>query len=329
MTLQAPLFNPHPTLLLCSETDDLGDLLPHFEQAAAELCPELNVALWSEREPSGGVKPESVVCLASWFAPLGLPASLSGLGLIASIGAGVEHVLRDPGLPAGLPITRIVDAAQTQGMVDFVLWAVLHYHRGIDRVQQQQAQHLWRMPVQHATARTHVGVMGLGTMGAEVALALAAHGFTVSGWSRTQRELNGVATWAGEAALERFLQPLDVVVSLLPLTPETRGLCNARWFDQLKPGAAFVNCGRGEQVVVSDLLEALRSGHLRGAVLDVFEHEPLPPDHDLWDEPRVVITPHMASSVSPELMARQIVASTAGVLAGRQPLNVVDPKRGY
>jgi glyoxylate/hydroxypyruvate reductase A len=251
------------------------------------------------------------------------------LRLIASIGAGVEHVLRDPGLPAGVPVTRIVDAEQTLGMIDFVLWAALYYHRGLDQAQQQQARCLWRMPAQRAAANTHVGVMGLGNMGSEVALALAAHGFTVSGWSRTRRELHSVCTWAGEAELQRFLRPLDIVVSLLPLTPATRGLCDAGWFAQLKPGAAFVNCGRGEQVVVPDLLAALRSGRLRGAVLDVFEHEPLPPDDALWQEPRVLVTPHMASSVSAEVMASQIVTSTARVLIGHPPLHPVDLARGY
>ena len=318
-----------PTLLLCSETDDLSDLLPHFEQAVAELCPALRVALWRKGGGLGGIDPGSVVGLAGWFAPMGLPASLTGLRLIASIGAGVEHVLRDPDLPRWVPITRIVDAGQSQGMADFALWATLHYHRGFDQVLQHQAQRRWHMPAQRAAANTHVGVMGLGAMGAHVALALAGYGFTVNGWSRTPRELKGVATSAGAAALEAFLRPLDVVISLLPLTAETRGLCDANWFAQLKPGAAFVNCGRGEQVVVPDLLEALRSGHLRGAVLDVFEHEPLPPDHVLWAEPGVVVTPHMASSVSPEIMARQIVGNTADVMAGRQPLHVVDLMRGY
>ena len=316
-----------PTLLICSETDDLGDLVAPFEAAAAELCPGLRVALWSPQTSEAELA--SVAAVAGWFVPAGLPARLPALRLLASIGAGVEHLLRDPVLPAAVPVTRIVDAEQARGMAEFVLWAVLHYHRGLDQASAQQARRQWRMPPQRPAERTHVGVMGLGAMGAEVALALASHGFRVSGWSRSPRSLPGVCTWAGDAELPEFLRPLDVVVSLLPLTPETRGLCDARWFGRLKPGAAFVNCGRGEQVVVADLLDALRRGHVRGAVLDVFEHEPLPPDSPLWCEPGVLVTPHMASAASPEAMARQIVADTARVLAGHAPVNVVDPRRGY
>ncbi|MBT9551878.1 MAG: glyoxylate/hydroxypyruvate reductase A [Hydrogenophaga sp.] len=314
-----------PTLLLCSETDDLGDLRPAFEQAAAERCPGLRVALWPEVAAGAA----EVVALASWFAPLGLPAALPGLRLIASIGAGAEHVLRDPGLPAGVPVTRIVDEQQARGMAEFVLWAALYYHRGLDRVQQQQPRGVWRMPPQRPAAQTRVGVMGLGTMGAEVARCLAGHGFEVHGWSRRGHAIEGVRTWAGDVQLEDFLRPLDIVVSLLPLTEHTRGLCNARWFARLKPGAAFINCGRGEQVVLPDLLEALERGQLGGAVLDVFEHEPLPPVHPLWHTPRLLVTPHMASSVSPEAMARQIVGDTARVLAGLAPVHAVDRARGY
>lgn len=314
-----------PVLLLCSETDDLNELRPAFEQAAAEGCPGLRVALW----PDVGSGAGDVVALASWFAPLGLPASLSGLRLIASIGAGVEHVLRDPDLPRGVPITRIVDEEQARGMAEYVLWAVLHYHRGLDQVQRQQAQGLWRMPPQRPASQTRVGVMGLGAMGAEVARCLAAHGFDVHGWSRQPRAIDGVRTWAGEAEQADFLRSLDIVVCLLPLTAQTRGLCDARWFNRLKPGAAFINCGRGEQVVLPDLLEALECGQLRGAVLDVFEHEPLPPEHPLWHTPRLIVTPHMASSASPQTMARQIVAGTARVLAGLAPVHAIDLGRGY
>lgn len=314
-----------PTLLLCSETDDLSGLLGAFEAAAAGHCPDLRVALW----PDPGVADRDVIAIAGWFVPPGLPARLPGLRLLASIGAGVEHLLRDPALPPDLPLTRIVDAEQARGMAEFVLWATLHFHRGLDQALQQQARGVWRMPPQRPASQTCVGVMGLGAMGAEVARGLSAHGFAVSGWSRQPRAIDGVCCWAGDAQLDDFLRPLDIVVSLLPLTEATRGLCNADWFARLKPGAAFVNCGRGEQVVLPDLLQALERGRLRGAVLDVFEHEPLPADHPLWRTPGVVVTPHMASSASPQVIAEQIVANVARVRAGLSPLHRVGRERGY
>lgn len=318
-----------PTLLVCSETDDLGDLCEPLRRAAATDCPGLHVALWTPQAGLGAVDPASVVALAAWFAPRGLPARLPGLRLMASIGAGVEHVLRDTTLPVALPVTRIVDPDQARGMAEFVLWAVLHYHRGMDQVFQQQTQRVWRMPPQRPASQTRVGVMGLGAMGAAVATTLAAQGFAVSGWSRSPRVLEGVTVWAGEACMDDFLAPLDVVVSLLPLTGHTRDLCDAAWLARLKPGAVFVNCGRGEQVVVPDLVDALRSGHVRAAVLDVFAHEPLPAGHPLWSTPGVVVTPHMASAASGEVIARQIMANTARVLAGQAPLHTVDRQRGY
>lgn len=318
-----------PVLLLSSESDDLSYLQPAFEAAVARLCPGLRIVLSPPADGMAGVDPADVVAMAAWFAPVGLPARLPRLRLMASIGAGVEHVLRDASLPAGLPVTRIVDAEQARGMAEYVLWAALHFHRGLDQALHQQASGIWRMPPQRPAAQTRVGVMGLGAMGAEVARVLAAHGFAVSGWSRSPRLLPGVACFHGAGQMSAFLSDLDIVVCLLPLTEETRGLCNAAWFAQLKPGAAFVNAGRGEHVVLPDLLDALERGQVRGAVLDVFEHEPLPADHPLWHTPRLLVTPHMASSASPDTIAQQIVADTARVLAGEAPLNAIDRQRGY
>lgn len=316
-----------PTLLLCSETDDLSGLCGDFEAAAARDCPGLRVRCWTP--DTSAAELQGVVAIAGWFVPLGLPARLPRLRLLASIGAGVEHLLRDPALPPDVPVTRIVDPAQARGMAEYVLWAALHFHRDLDRLLTQQARREWRMPAQRPASAYRVGIMGLGAMGAEVARTLAAHGFDVHGWARRTAALDGVTTWAGPEAMRPFLAGLDMVVSLLPLTPETRNLFNTDWFAALKPGAVFVNCGRGEQLVVPALQDALRSGHLRAAVLDVFEHEPLPADDPLWTEPGVVITPHMASSASAEVIAGQIVENTARALVGQAPLNAVDRQRGY
>jgi glyoxylate/hydroxypyruvate reductase A len=316
-----------PTLLLCSGTDDLSGLCGEFERAAAQDCPGLRVLCWTPDTPTTEL--QSVVAIAGWFVPMGLPARLPRLRLLASIGAGVEHLLRDPDLPRDVPVTRIVDPAQARGMAEYVLWVALHYHRGFDHMLAQQTRREWRMPAQRPALAFQVGIMGLGAMGAEVARKLAAHGFEVHGWSRRPAALDGVTSWAGPDAMRPFLAQLDMVVSLLPLTTETRGLFNADWFAALKPGAVFVNCGRGDQLVVPALVDALRKGHVRAAVLDVFEHEPLPADDPLWAEPGVIVTPHMASSASVDVIAGQIVANTARVLDGQVPVNAVDRARGY
>jgi glyoxylate/hydroxypyruvate reductase A len=255
--------------------------------------------------------------------------SLPNLKMVASIGAGSEHILRCPDLPAGVAVTRIVDPEQAHGMAEYVLWAALFYHRGFDQMAQQQAQSLWRMPPQHPANAFQIGIMGLGGMGKPVALGLRDHGFTVRGWSRSACAVPDIATYAGDEQLGAFLAPLDLVVCLLPLTPSTHGLCNAAFFAQLKPGAAFVNAGRGEQVVLADLVAALDIGHLRGAVLDVFAQEPLAPDNALWRHPRIVLTPHMASSASDQTITQQILGDVQRLLAGRTPLHTTDRARGY
>lgn len=238
--------------------------------------PGLQVCLWHE-----SFLPEDVVAVAAWHPPQGLLSTLPNLRLVASIGAGREHLPRRTDLPHGVPITRIVDPEQARGMAQYVLWCPLADHRGFDRMRQQQAKGSWLMPAQTGAAAFQVGVMGLGGMGHATELTLRDAGFKVSGWSRNEKKIAGVHCLAGDASLTRFLAPLDMVVCLLPLTPATQGLCNARFFASLKPGAAFVNTGRGEHVVMPDLLAALEGGELRGSVLDVFEHEPLLADSPL------------------------------------------------
>lgn len=312
------------TLLVCSAVDPLHALRDEMQRVATHLMPGLQVCLWPE-----SFLPEDVVAVAAWHPPPGLLSTLPNLRLIASIGAGSEHLLRRTDLPQGVPITRIVDLEQARGMAQYVLWCALHYHRGFDRMREQQAKGNWLMPAQTGAAAFHVGVMGLGGMGQAAALMLRDAGFQVSGWSRNEKHIAGVHCLAGDASLTRFLAPLDMVVCLLPLTPATQGLCNARFFASLKPGATFVNTGRGEHVVMPDLLAALDSGQLRGAVLDVFEHEPLSADSPLWSHPGLVITPHMASSASDQVIARQIVENVVRTGDGLAPEHGVDRERAY
>jgi glyoxylate/hydroxypyruvate reductase A len=171
--------------------------------------------------------------------------------------------------------------------------------------------------------------MGLGGMGLQTAICLRDAGFAVRGWSRSVRVEEGIATYAGEEQLGTFLAALDMVVCLLPLTAHTRGLCNAAFFAGLKRGAVFVNAGRGEHVLLAELLAALDSGHLRATVLDVFRHEPLASDDVLWRHPGVLVTPHMASSASDSTIVRQIVANTLRVSQGKQPEHAIDRLAGY
>ncbi len=315
------------TLLVCSATDDLSTLCSALEAAAA--APEgqvrdLKVVLWP-----AAFDPWDVVAVAAWNPPAGLLPALPALKFVASIGAGIEHILQCPDLPEEVPITRIVDTQQAQGMAEYVLWAALHFHRGFDEILARQTSRTWRVPPQAAASAFRVGIMGLGGMGTQVAKRLRDNGFSVSAWARRAHELQGVQTFAGSTPPAEFLALSDMVVCLLPLTAQTTGLCNAEFFAAMKPGAAFVNAGRGQQVVTGDLLAALDAGQLRGAVLDVFDTEPLSQQSPLWSHPKVIVTPHMASAATDASIACQIVSNVQRVRSGQAIENTVTREQGY
>lgn len=313
-----------PTLLICSATDDLSDLHVVFREEAARRMPELQVRLWPDLPD-----PDDVEAVAGWYPPAGVIERLSNLRLISSIAAGVDHVLDAARAHPDVPLCRIVDPALAAGMAEYVLWAVLYYHRALDHALQQQVQRVWKIPSQKPVYQTHVGLMGLGALGSHLAGVLRAQGFTVSGWSRSAHHIEGVRTYAGGDALHAFLQAPDIVVCLLPLTDATRKLLGRDVFTAMKPGAALVHCGRGEHLVEEDLLEALDRQHLRGAVLDVFAQEPLPASNALWSHPRVVVTPHMASSAQPSVIVGQILDNLQRLRRGEAALHEVDRSRGY
>uniref|UniRef100_UPI000D34B334 2-hydroxyacid dehydrogenase n=1 Tax=unclassified Variovorax TaxID=663243 RepID=UPI000D34B334 len=265
---------------------------------------------------------------ACWQSPPGVYARMPNLKLVHSIAAGVDNVVADQDL-RGLPVCRVVDPLLADGMLQFVLWGVLHFHRRIDQAMASQRQREWKRPLQTPASSCRVGLMGLGELGSHIASFLPSLGYTVSGWARTPREMAGVAVFSGDAGFEPFLAQADVLVCLLPLTPSTRGILNARTFAAMPEGSALIHCGRGEHLVEADLRAALDSGRLRGAVIDVFEHEPLPPDNPLWQAPGVVVTPHMATMAAFDVVAAQIARNVAQLRAGAPLFNQVDMARGY
>ena len=303
---------------LLSRSADLEFLRPLLLARDASL----DIATWPDPRC---LDAEAAVC---WQTPPGLYAQMPRLRLVHSIAAGVDNVVDGQDL-RGLPVCRVVDPLLAQGMLQYVLWGVLHFHRHFDRALANQRRAHWQRHGQTPASGCRVGLMGLGALGGLVAQQLAAMGYAVAGWSRTPRSLDGVQTFSGAQGLQPFLARTDVLVCLLPLTDATRGILGADCFAALPAGAALVHCGRGEHLVADDLLAALDSGHLRGAVLDVFETEPLPAEHALWRAPGVVVTPHMASMASFEVVARQIADNLARLRAGQPLLHQVDSSRGY
>ena len=295
-----------------------------WAEALAENFPELKTATW----PYDG-DPADIDYALVWQPPKGELKRYPNLKAIFSIGAGVDHLASDPELPPGIPVVRMVEPGLTAGMSEYVVLAVLSHHRFMLDYAAQRRARLWEEIPQVPAEARQVGVLGLGVLGRDALEKLKPFGFRLAGWSRTPKSITGVTCFHGSGGLDEFLAATDILVCLLPLTPETTGILDAGTFAKLPAGAAVINVGRGGQLVEKDLLAALDSGQIAGATLDVFQREPLPEDHPFWEHPRVFMTPHVASMTIPATAVRQIVANIQRLEAGEALQHVVDLKRGY
>jgi len=258
---------------------------------------------------------------------------LPDLRAIFSLGAGVDHIFSLPRLPP-VPIARIVADDLTQRMTEYVVWQVLDHLRRGPIFRGYQREHLWREPSHPVAADVTVGIMGLGVMGKSAADALLRLGFRLRGWSRSRHDLSGVETFAGTSELDAFLAGTDILVVLLPLTPETRHIIDRALLSRLRKtgplgGPVLINAGRGGLQNEADIIAALRDGTLAGASLDVFEEEPLSAESPLWDFPNVTITPHVAAVSDAKALARQIAGQIEAFERGEPLRNCVDRERGY
>lgn len=275
-----------------------------------------------------GNKADIEIALA-WKPPAGLIASFPNVKLIVSLGMGVDHLLADDRLPPGVPIVRIMDDGLVGQMSEYAIYWALRHHRDIDRYEASQRARRWQPEAFVDTIHRRVGVMGLGSIGQDTAKKFAALGFPTAGWSRTQKAVPGVETFHGKVGLSMFLARTDILVNVLPLTRDTRGVLDAGAFAALPKGAYLINMARGGHVVDEALLAALDSGHLSGAALDVFNVEPLPQDHPYWTHPRVHVTPHIAGATNPRTASPGVIQNIANLRAGRPLINTVDPVTGY
>lgn len=295
------------------------------------LAPEVRIL--DARQP---FDPEEVRFAAVWRPEPGLLARMPRLEAVFNLGAGVDALLADPTLPQ-VPIVRIVDPDLTGRMTEWVTLNVLMHHRLCAAHRTAQAEVRWVSGrPQPVASAVRVGIMGLGVLGRDAAEVLRRLGFQVRGWARRPHELPGVTCFAGEAGLAPFLAETDILVVLLPLTPETRGILSLGLFRQLSRdnhmgGAILINAGRGGLQVEADILAALDEGSLAAASLDVFETEPLPAASPLWRHPKVTVTPHCAADSDADALGRSILAGIRTLERGEAlaPATLVDRRVGY
>ncbi len=265
----------------------------------------------------------------AWKPPRGLIGSFANAKMIVSLGMGVDHLLADDQLPAGVPITRIMDDGLVGQMSEYALYWALRHHRDIDKYAASQKTAAWKPEDFIDTIHRRIGVMGLGTIGQDIAGKFARLGFPTAGWSRTKKSIPDVETFHEAYGLKPFLARSDILINVLPLTRQTRGLLNSEAFAALPAGAYFINIARGGHVVDDDLLAALESGHLAGATLDVFNEEPLPAGHAYWRHPKVRVTPHIAGATNPRTASPGVIENIERLRSGQPLIHRVDPKSGY
>jgi glyoxylate/hydroxypyruvate reductase A len=311
------------TIAIIASPDSIGGL-DAYRTILAEALPDLDIRVW----PDVG-DPADIRYAVVWQPEPGVLGQFPNLAGIFNLGAGVDGLMRDTTLPANVPVMRLADAGMGDQMVEYCLYGVLHFHRDMDLYRRDQAQGIWAPRPFVATGHRRVGVLGLGTLGGQVADAAAAFGFDTAGWSRSPKVLRQIRCFSGADQFDAFLARTDILVNLLPLTDATRGILNADTFAKMPRGACLVNAARGAHVVEADLLRALDDGHIRGCLLDAFDPEPLPADHPFRRHPGVIVTPHVAAQTVPHDACQQIVNNIKRLEDGRAPYNVVDRSTGY
>jgi glyoxylate/hydroxypyruvate reductase len=307
--------------------------MPHADAAAwlhdfARALPDADLREWQP----GDTAPADFAVV--WRPPRDMLAGRDGLRAIFNLGAGVDAILalehEHPGtLPRHAQLIRLEDGGMAPQMAEYVAHAVLRYLRRFDEYQTLQNEREWHALEPHPRESFTVGILGLGVLGAHVAQTVAAFGMPVRGYSRSARQIDGVTTFAGEAQFDAFLDGVKVLVNLLPHTPGTRGVLNAEVFAKLARGAYLINVARGGHLIEQDLLDALASGQLAAATLDVFHEEPLPADHPFWNEPRITITPHISALTLRSESVEQVARKINALVRGESVSGVVNLERGY
>ena len=301
-----------------------GETAEHYIREMRRLDPRLEIREW----PDIG-NPEDVDIAMVWKMPHGELAKFPNLKLIISMAAGVDHVLSDPDRPEGVPIVRVTDPHMARSMGHWFLMNILRLHRETAHYDKLRSQKIWPAEIAFDTDSVSVGILGLGYLGVHLAQMLKAVGLRVQGWSRTEKNLDGIHSFSGRIGLDQMLSNTNYLACLLPNTAVTEGIMNLSLFNKMPRGSYVLNAGRGSQLVESDLLEALNNGQIKGAALDVFETEPLPKDHPFWTDSRILLTPHHAAEVFLPAAAKIFLKNIYSIRNNQPLMGLVNQELGY
>lgn len=308
-------------ILYAAEADEAAQ----WTASLKALDPSLDIRFW----PEWG-DPTSISFIIVGGRSPGDLSIFPRLKAVQSTWAGVNHLLRSQGLPKGVPIARMVDRGLTSSMTEYIIYQVLDEWRNGPELRLAQHAFRWSKTNSRAAKECRIGILGLGTLGADIAQKLYGLGFSVRGWSRSTKDLGPhIQSFAQAESLPAFLCDLHILICLLPLTEETENILDAKLFAHLPNGSVLMNVGRGAQLNEDDLLAALGSGKIRRAVLDVFREEPLPATHLFWRHPQITLTPHVAAITRAGTGAEDILENYQRALDGQPLLNQVDIGKGY
>lgn len=314
-------------LLISGGTDNWAP--GRWRERFSRRCTDRTVALI----PNDPVDPAAVRYAAVWKPKPGALAAFPNLAAIFNLGAGVDAVMADPTLP-DVPLVRVASDDLTARMTEYIVMHVLIHHRRLRYYDACQRERIWKPQLQWAAGAVRVGIMGMGVLGRDAAEVLQRIGFQVAGWSGTRKSFPGTESFAGAAELPAFLARTDILVCVLPLTPDTKGILNRHTFSQLARdgvlgGPVLINAGRGGLQVEDDILGCLDDGTLLAATLDVFATEPLPAESPFWAHPKVTISPHNAADTDADAISDYVAEQIERFERGEPLTNVVDRKTGY
>ena len=264
-----------------------------------------------------------------WKPENGWLKSLSNLKCIISMGSGIDHILSDPELPKDLPIIKTTADDLKIRMREYVILHTLKHHRNLNEVIKARNNKEWKQIIEPPANKRTVGVMGLGNLGLDCARALKSLDFMVNGWSKSEKEIEGINIFTGINQITDFIKDVEILICMLPLTSETRGILNFKLFEKMKKNSCLINVARGEHLVEEDLIKAIEKSIVKEATLDVFHSEPLPENHIFWQNPKIFITPHIASLLDPEAGGKDIAQNILKFINGEFIENLIPPGKDY